>query len=453
MANETPLWFRAEKQVLSAIFSGGDVFSVTGIISPTDFYCDNTRSVFEAMILIADRGGAVDPITVMNEIQAAGKKTEATSAGFIAEIITGESNTASTAEVYAQMVKGFSTKRKLISALRLATAQAESEKGDTQEIIGQIEKELSELSLHNSRDIVKIGAGYEDFSKRIDAIGNGSGIVGLTTGFKDLDSATSGFVNGEFTVIAARPGMGKTALVMESLWSIGKANVPSLLVSLEMSGNQIYSRLACCKGEVDLLRFRSGKLFDSDYPKLMWAAGEIEAAPIYLADTAISGCDEMSIRGIIRKAVKKYGVKIVGIDYLQLMTMKGHRGNREGEVASISRGLKQLSRNLDIPIVALCQLSRKCEEGPDKRPTLSSLRESGAIEQDADVVIGLYRDEYYKKDSRDKGIAEAIILKQRNGPTFTVKLQFTGAYARFGNLDQSRQEYQERTQPVEREEW
>jgi len=221
-----------------------------------------------------------------------------------------------------------------------------------------------------------------------------------------------------------------------------------------MSGNQIYSRLVCSNVQVDLLRFRSGVLYEQDYPMLTMAAGVIDTLPIYLADTAVSGYDDASIRALIRKSVKKLGGKMVVIDYLQLISIIGHRGNRESEVGQISRNLKQLARGLNIPVVAIAQLSRKCEEGLDKRPTLSSLRESGALEQDADVVIFLYRDEYYFKDkSKEKGVCEAIIGKQRNGPTCTIKLQFAASFARFGNLDLNRPEMDNQGQEQEEKQY
>jgi replicative DNA helicase len=323
----------------------------------------------------------------------------------------------------------------------MAFKQAQEASFDINKIASSVEKELSEISFQASREVSLIDSYRPEFSARIEAIGDGSGgLLGLTTGFPDLDVVSGGFVGGDLWIVASRPAMGKTALAVSFLEAVAKKGIPVLMISLEMSGSQIYARLACSKASVNILNFRSGKLLAEDYGKFIVAEAEIQPLPFYLADTAVSGCDEANIRGIIRKAVRKYGIKLVVIDYLQLMGVKGHRGSRENEVSTISRALKRLARQLDIPIVALCQLSRKCEERPNKRPVMSDLRESGAIEQDADGIIGLYRDEYYNKESDSKGIAEVMLLKQRNGPACTVKLQFAAAFARFGNLDKDRQE-------------
>lgn len=432
------LWLKTEKQILACIFSGAEISTISAIVSPGDFYYSSTRAIYETALSVTNKGLPVEPVIVLNELVESGQMTPELNAGFISRIMTDEMGLPSTAEQYAQMLKGFSNRRILRSIVKSALLSIEDETIETASVIGDLEKNISSLETVKTEQIVKIGDYQKEFFTRVEAIQNGSGIVGVSTGFKDLDELTGGYANGEFYVVAARPGMGKTAFAMQGLWNIGEYQVPSLFFSLEMSGGQIYTRLACTNSEIDMKRFRTGKLYDTDYPKLSVVAGAIDAAPIYVADTSTCGTDDNSIKSLIRYAKKKLGIKIAVIDYLQLISVKGHRGSRENEVAQITRGLKQTAQQLQLPIVALSQLSRKCEEGLDKRPTLPALRESGAIEQDSDGVIGLYRDEYYNKKTDAKGICEAIVLKQRNGPTDTVKLQFAASYARFGDLESGR---------------
>lgn len=443
---------KADRQLLSSILNGGDAAIINGVVSPDDLYSPDCRVVFRACLAIADRGEPIDPISVSRELEVAGERIDSGTLGFISDLLNEAFVSGANIEAYAKAVKENANRRRLIQCLGMAYKQAQEISFEIGKIASSVEKELGEISFQQSKEVVLLDYYRKEFSDRLEAIGNGTGgLLGLTTGFPDLDAVTGGLCPGDFWVIASRPGMGKTALSVATLEANAKNKTPVLLASLEMPGAQIYSRLACSKASVNMLALRSGKLADSDFTKFMLAEEAIQCLPFYLADVAISGYDDGSIRGLVRKAVRKMGIKLFVVDYLQLMSIKGHRGNRENEVSQISRGLKQLARHLGIAVVGLAQLGRECEKRPDKRPELSDLRESGAIEQDADNVLMVYRDEYYHKDTDEKGVAEVIIKKQRNGPPCTVKLQFTAAFARFGSLDQNRPEPEQRE--LSRRDW
>lgn len=440
MNEEFQAWIETEKAFLAAfLLAEGEVR--IDAMTPECFAEPRNRAIFKASLGVLERGEKPDPITVMQELEWTGRKSEVDPSYLAGIAMMGISG--SVAGAYGEMVIRNHCRRKLLSGLKTAVQMAENDGADTHGIIAMVEREFDTIRTKSAAGVVPIGAFSGVFDQRLEDIAQGkSGIIGLPTGFAELDALTCGLCNGDFIVIAARPAMGKTALAMEILYHTAACRKPGIFVSLEMSGNAIYSRLACSRARVDLKKFRAGFLSKSQIGDLRGASAKIAEVPVFLADSAQIGSERQAIHGVIRRAVKSHGAGLAVVDYLQLMRIAGHRGNRETEVSTLSRGLKELAKELDIPIVALSQLSRECEKRDDKRPRMSDLRESGAIEQDVDLLIGLYRDEYYRKDTRDRGIAEAVVMKQRNGPTGTVKLQFDAAFARFGNLDLNRKDHQ-----------
>jgi replicative DNA helicase len=356
---------------------------------------------------------------------------------YISTIVTSVPAT-SNVRHYAKIVEEKYVLRKLILSSNEIMDMCYGQKEDLETVIGSAEKYIFDISQKNiSQDFEHVSniitRSFDELEKLYK---NKGAITGVPSGFTDLDKKTSGFQGGEMILIAARPSMGKTAFVVNiALTAALRSGLSVALFSLEMSKEQIAYRMICAEASVDMLKLRTGDLEDEDWLKLAKAAGPMANSKMFIDDTAGISVSEMRSKCRRLKTQKDKGVDLIIIDYLQLMSGSAKSESRQQEVSEISRNLKALAKEMDAPVLALSQLSRAPEQRADHRPILSDLRESGSIEQDADVVMFLYRDEYYNKDTEKKNMAEVILAKQRNGPTGTVELAWLGQYTKFGDLD------------------
>lgn len=433
----------AERSILGAILLDKDsIIKIADMITADDFYSYQHGVIFEAVLQLFEKRIPIDIVTLSELLESAGKTKEAGGAGYLAELVN---NTPSAANIvyYAQIVKGKAILRRLISAGADITEMGYEEDSEISEVLDAAEQKLfgvSQNSLKNKffaiRDVLT------DAFDRIDKIHKDKdkgAIRGVPSGFRDLDGITAGFQKSDLIILAARPSMGKTSFSLNLAENAAiEFKIPVAVFSLEMSKDQLVDRLLSSQAGVDSWKLRTGNLSDEDFPKIGYAMGVLSEAPVFIDDSP--GGNIMEIRAKARRLQMEHGLGLIIIDYLQLMS--GHSrssdGNRVQEISEISRGLKGLARELDVPIIALSQLSRAVEHRDDKRPQLSDLRESGSIEQDADVVMFLYRDEYYHPDSERKGITEVLIRKHRNGPIGAAELYFNPAQMRFNDLEKKR---------------
>ncbi len=430
-----PHSIEAEQAVLGAMLMDQEaVVKAAEILNPQDFYARQYGVLFEAMVELNNEGKPVDLITLQNRLKEKDVPPEISSLEFIKDII-GSVETSVNAEQHAKIIADKALLRKIIKANEeiANTCYAGKESVDT--ILESTEKQIFDLvQSRGSSDFVPINQIVINALERIEASAKTKGnVTGHATGFLDLDYKTAGMQPSDLVLIAARPSMGKTAFVLNIAEYMAFHDHKCVAIfSLEMSKEQLVNRLFSLESRVDAQQLRTGELKDSDWEKLVESAGVIGSSKLIIDDTASISITEM--RSKCRKFKLEHGLDVVIIDYLQLMTGSGKRQEgRQQEVSEISRSLKAMARELQVPVLALSQLSRAVEQRPDKRPMLSDLRESGAIEQDADVVMFIYRDDYYNKDSERKGIAEIIIAKQRNGPIGTVDLVWLPEYTKFAN--------------------
>ena len=430
-----PHSIEAEQAVLGAMLMDQEaVVKAAEILNPQDFYARQYGVLFEAMVELNNEGKPVDLITLQNRLKEKDVPPEISSLEFIKDII-GSVETSVNAEQHAKIIADKALLRKIIKANEeiANTCYAGKESVDT--ILESTEKQIFDLvQSRGSSDFVPINQIVINALERIEASAKTKGnVTGHATGFLDLDYKTAGMQPSDLVLIAARPSMGKTAFVLNIAEYMAFHDHKCVAIfSLEMSKEQLVNRLFSLESRVDAQQLRTGELKDSDWEKLVESAGVIGSSKLIIDDTASISITEM--RSKCRKFKLEHGLDVVIIDYLQLMTGSGKRQEgRQQEVSEISRSLKAMARELQVPVLALSQLSRAVEQRPDKRPMLSDLRESGAIEQDADVVMFIYRDDYYNKDSERKGIAEIIIAKLRNGPIGTVDLVWLPEYTKFAN--------------------
>ncbi|MFN0006369.1 MAG: replicative DNA helicase [Planctomycetota bacterium] len=432
----------AEQALLGALLiEPHRIPEVAEFVERGDFFSRRHNAVYEALLALAERSGAIDLVSVGEALTAAGTFQEVGGRAYLVELSNCVTSAAH-ARHHARIVSETASLRGLIREASEILGEAYETRPDGDDVKKLLD--LAETRIHRAaggRDkggAAPIGQAIEEAFRRIDSSSHRSGLTGLPTGYYELDSLLCGLNAGELIVLAARPSMGKTALALNILdhaalhppeW-LGRSPVV-LFFSLEMGQQSIVRRMLCSRGRVDAHKLRTGKIPDQDYAKLAEAAGELSAARIFLDDSP--GLTVMSMRGRARRLkAKQGGLDLIVVDYLQLMAPP-RAENRQQEVSQISRALKDLSRELDVPVVALSQLSRAVELRDDKRPQLSDLRESGSIEQDADVVLLLFRPDYYEATDENRGVAELICAKQRNGPTGTVRLQFAPAWMRFEN--------------------
>lgn len=428
----------AERAVIGAILMNKDAAMTTSeIITGNDFYQTAYGIVFDAMIELFHMGRPIDLITLQEHLKEKNVPPEVSGLEFVKDLIAEMGvETSANVKYYAQIVQEKSTLRKLIKINEEIASICYQENQPLEEILEKTEKQIFDLVEHgNSQEYVPIKQVVLNALDVIERASRTKGTVtGIPTGFIDLDYKLSGLQRSDLILIAARPSMGKTAFVLNIAQHVAfRQNLAVAIFSLEMSKEQLVNRLFSLESHVDAQVLRTGNLKDTDWEKLIEGAGTIGKSRMIIDDT--SGISIAEMRSKCRKYKLEQGLDLIIIDYLQLMSGSGGKSNesRQQEISEISRSLKGLARELNVPVIALSQLSRAVESRTDKRPMLSDLRESGAIEQDADVCMFIYREDYYIPDTEDKNIAEIIIAKQRNGPIGTVRLAWMPQYTRFGN--------------------
>jgi replicative DNA helicase len=437
LADVPPQNLEAEEAVLGAmLLSETAIGAVTEIVDASDFYRGSHGTIYRTCLALWAKGEPVDAITLANELEERGELEQIGGTSRVAELAALVSATANV-EHYARIVKETATLRGLIRAGQEIARLGRERVGETSELVDQAEQIVFDLSQQRVRgDFAHIGPllteSFERITKLYEA---GADVTGIPCGFRELDRLTSGFQPGNLVILAARPSMGKSALGLCIAANLGvRSQTPVALFTLEMSKAEVTQRLMCSEAKVESERVRSGKLTQEDWPRLTAACDKLMKAPIYVDDTGSITMMELRSKARRLKA-REPELGLIIVDYLQLMTSGANAENRVQEVSQISRNLKVLARDLDVPILALSQLSRAVEQRHDKRPILSDLRESGSIEQDADLVLFVYRDEYYNGEESDQqGLAELILAKHRNGPTDSVKLSFLRRYAKFADL-------------------
>ncbi len=437
-----PQNIEAEQAVLGAIFLTDEAL-VTAMerLVPEDFYRAAHQRIFQVMIDLAERGEPVDLVTVTAELQKRKWLEEIGGVAYLADLANAVP-TAANVEHYSKIVEEKSILRRLIKVATNITADGYASEAEVDDILDEAEKKILEISQRkHTSGFVSIKDVLIETYDRIEMLQQRKGdITGIPTGFVELDRMTAGLQRSDLIIVAARPSVGKTAFALNISQNVATRTGENVAIfSLEMGANQLVQRMLCAEGNIDSQRLRTGQLTPEDWQKLTMAMGTLSKAGIYIDDTP--GIKVSEIRAKCRRLKQEKGLGLVMIDYLQLITGSGRSGeNRQQEVSEISRSLKAIARELDVPVVALSQLSRSVESRQDKRPIMSDIRESGSIEQDADIVAFLYRDDYYNKDSEKQNIVEIIIAKQRNGPVGTVELAFIKEYNKFVNLDRFRDE-------------
>jgi replicative DNA helicase len=425
----------AEQAVLAAMMLDRDaIYEALQILKESDFYREGHRILFQTIVELAEKGEPVDLITITEKLRKNDNVEKVGGIGYIAEVANSIGTSASVAH-YAQMIKEKSLLRSLIKISTNIINRGYEAGEEAEQLLDDAERMILEISQGRIRSgLIPIKEVIENTIEKLEYLHNKkSEITGLTSGFKDLDNYTSGWQNSDLIIIAARPAMGKTSFCLNIAQNAAlKVNVPVAIFSLEMSKEQLVQRMISSTAEIDQQKLRTGRLYDKEWIALTNAIGPLADAQIYIDDTPAISVRE--IRAKTRRLKAEKGLGLIVIDYLQLMSSGKRSESRQQEISEISRSLKALARELDVPIIALSQLSRAVEQSNDKRPSLSHLRESGALEQDADIVMFIYRDEYYNPESEKLGIAEIIIAKHRNGPVGSVELSFRKEFTKFGDL-------------------
>ncbi len=429
-----PQSIEAEQSVLGAILLENDALTkAIEIISPEDFYRDAHRKIFNVMVELFEKGEAIDLITVTDSLK---RRDELDAAGGVTYLSTLASQvpTAANVRYHSRIVKEKALLRALLRSATEIAAKVYESSMEADEMVDYAERSIFDISdkrtktsFFTLKEVIK--SSFEMIEHLYD---KKEAITGIPSGFRDLDELTTGFQPGDLIIIGGRPSMGKTALGLNIAQHVGiEMREPVAIFSLEMSKEQLAMRMLCAEAMVDSNSVRKGFIRKEDWHKLTSAAGKLAEAPIFIDDSSSITVLEMRAKAR-RLKIEQGGLSLVIVDYLQLMRSRGNFERREQEISEISRSLKALAKELKVPVVALSQLNRGVEQRHDRRPTLADLRESGAIEQDADVIIFLYRDEVYNKDNpSNKGKAEVIIAKQRNGPTSTINLTFLSNCTRF----------------------
>lgn len=452
-----PQSVEAEQAVLGGLLVDGmRLDSVREVISAEDFYISGHQSIFQALTDLAEEGQPIDLITLAERLQRNDQLDKVGGLPYLTEIAQ-QTPSAANAAAYASIVRERATLRKLIRAANEISRSSYSPEGlDSDDLLQMAEKRVAEIAEDRPKDggFQGVNSLLKSTVERIDELfKSDSDITGLSTGLQELDGRTSGWQSGEMIILAARPSMGKTALALNFIESaIMTDDRPALVFSMEMPADSLVMRMLSSVGRIDQGKIRNGALTEEDWPKLSNAVAKLKDKPLFIDDTP--GLTPQEVRARVKRVVRghqmelqqkfpdmaleeleaKSNPSVIMIDYLQLMQVAGQSEGRTQEISEISRSLKAIAKEYSCPVIALSQLNRGVEQRPNKRPMNSDLRESGAIEQDADVILFIYRDEYYNEDSNDKGIAELIIGKQRNGEIGTCKAAFVGKFTRFENL-------------------
>ena len=425
----------AERSILGAILIRNDAFNVAAeLIDADDFFRDAHRRVFDKMVDLNERGQAIDLVTLRDELSRSGDLEPVGGPAYISSLADGVPRSTNV-EHYARIVKERATLRNLIAAANRIEAEAYAAREEASVVLDRAEQEIFSIAegrIHSGFvPLAELAEASFSTIERLQSVQ--SAVTGVPTGFADIDELTAGLQPADLVIVAARPSMGKTAFALNIGAHVGTGGERTVGVfSLEMAKEQLFMRMLTSAAQIDSHRFRTGLLTESDYGRLSDAMSFLSDARVYIDDTPSLGVLEMRAKS--RRLKAEHGLDLVIIDYLQLMQGRGRFENRNQEIASISRSLKALAKELDVPVMALSQLSRAPESRGDKRPQLSDLRESGALEQDADVVMFIFREDMYEETPENENVAEIIIGKQRNGPTGTVKLAFLKQQTRFENL-------------------
>lgn len=429
-----PSSMEAERSVLGGIFLKPDCFGdIIEIVSANDFYKAGHKYIFEAMVDCYNSGENIDPIMILNKLKKANRFDEIGGESMLYDVLDGVV-TAAGVESHAKIIKEKSILRKLGDVGTKIVEMSYDGYEDVDTILDKAEGLIFKISENKeSKDIISIKDAMTEEFMRLEEVFTNKGIAtGISSGFSNFDEKTSGFNPSDLVIIAARPSMGKTAFALNlALNAVSKDKKSVLVFSLEMSSSQLLQRLLAVQSGIGLQKIRNGFLEDEEWGRLGIASGQLATYDLNIAD--LPNVNVLEIRAIARRLKAMGKLDMIVIDYLQLIKGTGKGDNRQQEISDISRSLKGIARELDIPIIALSQLSRAPEQRADRRPMLSDLRESGAIEQDADMVVFLYRDDYYNEESEEKGITEIIIGKQRNGPVGTVKLRFFNEITKFSD--------------------
>jgi replicative DNA helicase len=431
-----PQSVEAEQSLLGALLLDNAGFDrVADVLTAEDFYRREHRLIFRAITALIEESRPADVVTVSEYLERTGSLENAGGLAYLGSLANNAPGTANIA-AYAQIVRSRAVLRRLIEAAGEIAEQAYNPEGrSAEEVLDLAEKRILEIAEkgRGAGGFTPINKLLSQAIDRIDQLyRSNSAITGVPTGFTDLDEMTSGLQPSDLIIIAGRPSMGKTSLAMNIAENAAVGHkIPVAVFSMEMPGSQLAMRMMASLGRINAHRVRTGRLTDDDWPRLTSAVSLLNEAPIFIDDSP--ALTPMELRARARRIKREHGLGLIIVDYLQLMQSSETIENRATEISNITRALKSLAKELNVPLIAMSQLNRSLENRTDKRPVMSDLRESGAIEQDADVILFIYRDEVYNEDSPDKGVAEIIIGKQRNGPTGKVRLTFLGEYTRFEN--------------------
>ncbi|TDT71484.1 replicative DNA helicase [Hypnocyclicus thermotrophus] len=432
--NRVPYSEEAEKSVLGGILLKQDALSdIIDILRPNDFYKLSHKYIYEAMLNIYSHGEVIDPVVLINSLKKMDRFDEIGGENIIYEILD-EVPTAANILSYAKIVKEKSILRELINVGNKVVELAQTGYEEVDSILDKAEGLIFKISeSKENKEVVSISSLVNEEFERLEKVVKNSGATtGISSNFKEFDQMTSGFHPSDLVIIAARPSMGKTAFVLNlALNAALNENKSVLIFSLEMSNSQIFQRLLAIESKIPLNKIRNGFISEDEWGHIALATGKLANTDIQIAD--VPNVTVLEIRAMARRLKAAGKLDMILIDYLQLIKGSGRTESRQQEISDISRSLKGIARELDVPVIALSQLSRAPEQRADRRPMLSDLRDSGAIEQDADMVVFLYRDEYYNEDSEDKGLAEIIIGKQRNGPVGTITLKYFNEITKFAD--------------------
>ena len=436
-----PHSIEAEQSLIGGLLIDNAAWDRIGdVVRETDFYRDDHRRIFRHIGKLIQMGRPADVVTVYESIEQSNEVDQTGGLGYLGEIANATPSAANIRR-YAEIVRERAILRQLVTVGDEIAGNALNPAGrDVKTLLDDAEQrifQIAEAGNRSNNGFVPIQPLLGEVVERMETLlarDSQSDITGVATGFADLDRLTAGLQPGDMLVVAGRPSMGKTAFALNIAEHVGvELRLPVAIFSLEMSGPQLATRFLSSVGRIDQTKLRNGRLTDDEWDRMTVALGKLHEAPIHIDETgAINSTD---LRARARRLHRQFGkLGLIIIDYLQLMSSNRDGENRATEISEISRSIKALAKELQVPIIALSQLSRKVEERNDKRPLMSDLRESGAIEQDADIIMMMYREEYYKPDTQDKGTAEVIIAKHRNGPTDTVRLTFLGEYTKFENF-------------------
>ncbi|MBK8096478.1 MAG: replicative DNA helicase [Planctomycetes bacterium] len=436
-----PQNLEAERSVLGALLLHSDAVADVQFLKPEDFYLPRHQIIYQSILASYNARSATDPIVVGEELQKQGLLQEAGGQEQLLDLLESVV-TAAGVTYHAEIVREKSVARRLLETCLEIARTAYENQTEAKELLDEAERRIFEIArMEKSGEALAISDILQSTFERIDKLREREGrLTGLGTDYFDLDDMTGGLQPGELIIIAARPSMGKTSFALNLTERVASHKAGVAFFSLEMAAQQVIQNMLCCRAQLDGQAMRKGRITDQQYRRLQEEAERLYETPIFVDD--MPGLTITQLRAKCRRLKDKHDIKMVVIDYLQLMTAGGRVESRQQEIATISRGLKGIARELSIPVIALSQLNRDVENRDDHRPRMSDLRESGAIEQDADVIVLLHRDDYYKPTEQNAGLAQIIIAKQRNGPTGEVVLRFFREYMRFEN-------YTRRAEPMQ----